>query len=94
MTVHLKNYLFFKRILNDTPFLKLFLNFSLCWVPPTIGLSLLAMGGLHIAVLLLLHTLGFSLILRTRVTLCSKMKVSSFQVCPRNPLSQPRGDPW
>ena len=94
MTVHLKNYLFFKRILNDTPFLKLFLNFSLCWVPPTIGLSLLAMGGLHIAVLLLLHTLGFSLILRTRVTLCSKMKVSSFQVCPRNPLSQPRGAPW
>ena len=94
MTVHLKNYLFFKRILNDTPFLKLFLKFSLCWVPPTIGLSLLAMGGLHIAVLLLLHTLGFSLILRTRVTLCSKIKVSLFQVCPKNPLSQPRGGPW
>ena len=45
---------------EDTPFLKLFLNFSLCWVPLTVGLSLLAMGGLHIAVLLLWHTLGFS----------------------------------
>ena len=94
MTIHFKIFLFFKRILNDTPFLKLFLKFSLCWVPPTIGLSLLAMGGLHIAVLLLLHTLGFSPILRTRVTLCSKIKVSSFQVCPRNPLSQPRRAPW
>ena len=58
-----------------------------------VGYSLVVCG-LLIAVLLLWHTLGFSLILRTRVTLCSKMKVSSFQVCPRNPLSQPRGAPW
>ena len=64
------------------------------WVSLTVGLSLLAVGGLLIAVLLLLHTLGFSPILRTRVTLCSKIKVSSFQVCPRNPLSQPRRAPW
>ena len=47
-----------KRILNDTPFLKLFLKFSLCWVPLTVGLSLLAVGGLLIAVLLLWHTSG------------------------------------
>jgi len=51
-------------------------------------------GHILTAVLLLLHTSGFSPILRTRVTLCSKIKVSSFQVCPRNPLSQPRGAPW
>ena len=63
------------------------------WVSLTVGLSLLAVGGLLIAVLILWHTSGFSPILRTRVTLCSKMKVSSFQVCPRNPLSQPRGAP-
>ena len=64
------------------------------WVSLTVGLSLLAVGGLLIAVLILWHTSGFSPILSTRVTLCSKMKVSSFQVCPRNPLSQPRGAPW
>ena len=29
----------FKRILNDTPFLKLFLKFSLCWVSLAVGLS-------------------------------------------------------
>ena len=49
------------------------------WVSLTVGLSLLAVGGLLIAVLILWHALGFSPILRTRVTLCSKMKVSSLQ---------------
>ena len=39
------------------------------WVSLTVGLSLLAVGGLLIAVLILWHTLGFSPILRTRVTL-------------------------
>ena len=86
--------LFFNWILNDTPYLKLFLNFSLCWVSLAVGLSLLAVGGLLTAVPLLLHTSGFSPVLRTRVTLCSEIKVSSFQVGPRNPLSQPRGGPW
>ena len=66
---------------------------SLCWVPLTVRLSLLVVGGLLIAVLLLLHTSGFSPLLRTRVTLCSKIKLSSFQVCPKNPLSQPREAP-
>ena len=58
------------------------------------GCSLAVVYRSLIAVLLLLYTSGFSPILRTRVTLCSKMRVSSFQVCPRNPLSQPRGAPW
>ena len=80
--------------INDTPFLQLFLKFSLCRVSLAVGLSLLAVGGLLIAVPLLLHTSGFSPLFRTRVTLCSEIKVSSLQVSPGNPLSQPREAPW
>ena len=80
--------------INDTPFLQLFLKFSLCRVSLAVGLSLLAVGGLLTAVPLLLHTSGFSPLFRTRVTLCSEIKVSSLQVGPGNPLSQPRGAPW
>ena len=58
-----------QRILSDTPFLKLFLKLSLCWVSLAVGLSLLAVGGLLTAVPLLLQTSGFSPVLRTRVTL-------------------------
>ena len=84
----------FKRILNDTPFLKLFLKFSLCRVSLAVGLSLLAVGGLLTAVPLLLHTSGFSPLFRARLTLCSEIKVSSLQVGPGNPLSQRREAPW
>ena len=44
--------------INDTPFLQLFLKFSLCRVSLAVGLSLLAVGGLLTAVLLLLPTSG------------------------------------
>ena len=47
-----------QRILSDTPFLKLFLKFSLCRVSLAVGLSLLAVGGLLTAVPLLLPTSG------------------------------------
>ena len=56
--IHIHIFFLLKRILNDTPFLKLFLKFSLGWVSLTVGLSLLAVGGLLIAVLLLWHTSG------------------------------------
>ena len=42
--------------INDTPFLQLFLNVSLCQVSLAVGLSLLVVGGLLAAVPLLLHT--------------------------------------
>ena len=58
LVIHIHIFFLLKRILNDTPFLMLFLYFSLCWVPLTVGLSLLAVGGLLIAVLLLWHTSG------------------------------------
>ena len=61
---------------------------------PFCGSFFLAVGGLLTAVPLLLHTSGFSPVLRTRVTLCSEIKVSSLQVGPGNPLSQPRGALW
>ena len=58
LVIHIHIFFLLKRILNDTPFLKLFLKFSLCWVSLTVGLSLVAVGDLLIAVLLLWHTSG------------------------------------
>ena len=61
---------------------------------PFCGSFFLAVGGLLTAVPLLLHTSGFSPLFRARLTLCSEIKVSSLQVSPGNPLSQPREAPW